>query len=114
MDIEASARRWALAGQVAVEADDAIGQAFAEAGEGLAALASGAVMKARTHFVRVIDAVRSDDPQADWIIGLGPGAGHDGGRIVFEGTPADLVAKRSTLTAAGRPRRPASSELASR
>ena len=36
---------------------------------------------------------------ADWIIDLGPGAGHDGGRIVFEGTPADLVAARSTLTA---------------
>jgi excinuclease UvrABC ATPase subunit len=35
---------------------------------------------------------------ADWIIDLGPGAGHDGGRIVFEGTPADLVASRSTLT----------------
>src|SRR5262245_47660817 len=35
---------------------------------------------------------------ADWIIDLGPGAGHDGGRIVFEGTPAELVAKRSTLT----------------
>ncbi|MFH5207244.1 ATP-binding cassette domain-containing protein [Antrihabitans sp. NCIMB 15449] len=35
---------------------------------------------------------------ADWIIDLGPGAGHDGGRIVFEGTPADLVAKRKTLT----------------
>ncbi|HTZ24896.1 MAG TPA: excinuclease ABC subunit UvrA [Streptosporangiaceae bacterium] len=35
---------------------------------------------------------------ADWIIDLGPGAGHDGGRIVFEGTPADLVAARSTLT----------------
>ncbi|MDT0613140.1 excinuclease ABC subunit UvrA [Streptomyces lancefieldiae] len=35
---------------------------------------------------------------ADWIIDLGPGAGHDGGRIVFEGTPADLVADRSTLT----------------
>ncbi len=35
---------------------------------------------------------------ADWIIELGPGAGHDGGRIVFEGTPADLVAARSTLT----------------
>jgi excinuclease UvrABC ATPase subunit len=35
---------------------------------------------------------------ADWIIDLGPGAGHDGGRVVFEGTPADLVAKRSTLT----------------
>ncbi len=36
---------------------------------------------------------------ADWIVDLGPGAGHDGGKIVFEGTPADLVAARSTLTA---------------
>ena len=36
--------------------------------------------------------------RADWIIDLGPGAGHDGGRIVFEGTPADLVAAGSTLT----------------
>jgi excinuclease UvrABC ATPase subunit len=36
--------------------------------------------------------------QADWIIDLGPGAGHDGGRIVFEGTPADLVTARPTLT----------------
>ncbi|MFS8497522.1 MAG: ATP-binding cassette domain-containing protein, partial [Micromonosporaceae bacterium] len=35
---------------------------------------------------------------ADWIIDMGPGAGHDGGRVVFEGTPADLVAARSTLT----------------
>jgi excinuclease UvrABC ATPase subunit len=35
---------------------------------------------------------------ADWVVDLGPGAGHDGGRIVFEGTPADLVATRSTLT----------------
>jgi len=35
---------------------------------------------------------------ADWIIDLGPGAGHDGGKIVYEGTPADLVASRSTLT----------------
>jgi excinuclease UvrABC ATPase subunit len=35
---------------------------------------------------------------ADWIVDLGPGAGHDGGQIVFEGTPADLVAARSTLT----------------
>jgi excinuclease UvrABC ATPase subunit len=35
---------------------------------------------------------------ADWIIDLGPGAGHDGGTIVFEGTPADLVASRATLT----------------
>lgn len=36
--------------------------------------------------------------RADWIIDLGPGAGHDGGRVVFEGTPAELVAARSTLT----------------
>jgi excinuclease UvrABC ATPase subunit len=36
--------------------------------------------------------------RADWIIDLGPGAGHEGGRIVFEGTPADLVAARSTVT----------------
>jgi len=35
---------------------------------------------------------------ADWIIDLGPGAGHDGGKIVFEGTPDSLIAKRSTLT----------------
>jgi excinuclease UvrABC ATPase subunit len=35
---------------------------------------------------------------ADWIIDLGPGAGHDGGTVVFEGTPADLVAARSSLT----------------
>ncbi|MFA4927218.1 MAG: excinuclease ABC subunit UvrA [Patulibacter sp.] len=35
---------------------------------------------------------------ADWIIDIGPGAGHDGGKIVFEGTPADLIAARSTLT----------------
>ncbi|MFI2203649.1 ATP-binding cassette domain-containing protein [Streptomyces sp. NPDC020192] len=35
---------------------------------------------------------------ADWIIDLGPGAGHDGGRVVFEGTPAELVAARSTVT----------------
>ncbi|MEV4735187.1 MULTISPECIES: excinuclease ABC subunit UvrA [unclassified Microbacterium] len=35
---------------------------------------------------------------ADWIIDIGPGAGHDGGRVVFQGSPADLVADRSTLT----------------
>jgi excinuclease UvrABC ATPase subunit len=35
---------------------------------------------------------------ADWIIDLGPGAGHDGGRIVFQGTPADLIAAPTTLT----------------
>jgi excinuclease UvrABC ATPase subunit len=36
---------------------------------------------------------------ADWIIDLGPGAGHDGGQIVFQGTPADLIAARSTIKA---------------
>ena len=35
---------------------------------------------------------------ADWIIDLGPGAGHDGGRVVFTGTPAELVASQATLT----------------
>jgi excinuclease UvrABC ATPase subunit len=35
---------------------------------------------------------------ADWIIDIGPGAGHDGGQIVFEGLPRDLVAARNTLT----------------
>ena len=35
---------------------------------------------------------------ADWIVDLGPGAGHDGGRVVFEGTPQELVADASTLT----------------
>ncbi len=35
---------------------------------------------------------------ADWIIDLGPGAGHDGGRVVFSGTPAQLIAEKSTLT----------------
>ncbi|MFE1860676.1 ATP-binding cassette domain-containing protein [Streptomyces anandii] len=35
---------------------------------------------------------------ADWIIDLGPGAGHDGGRVVYEGTPADLITTRPTLT----------------
>jgi excinuclease UvrABC ATPase subunit len=35
---------------------------------------------------------------ADWIIDIGPGAGHDGGQVVFEGTPADLVAAKATTT----------------
>ena len=46
----------------------------------------------------VIEHHQSVMAHADWIIDLGPGAGHDGGRIVFEGTPADLVKKKSTLT----------------
>jgi len=48
--------------------------------------------------VIVIEHHKSVMAHADWIIDLGPGAGHDGGQIVFEGTPADLVAARSTLT----------------
>jgi excinuclease UvrABC ATPase subunit len=48
--------------------------------------------------VIVIEHHQSVMAHADWIIDLGPGAGHDGGRIVFEGPPAELVAARSTLT----------------
>ncbi|WP_299951805.1 excinuclease ABC subunit UvrA [uncultured Modestobacter sp.] len=48
--------------------------------------------------VLVIEHHQAVMAHADWVIDLGPGAGHDGGRIVFEGTPADLVAARSTLT----------------
>jgi excinuclease UvrABC ATPase subunit len=48
--------------------------------------------------VIVIEHQQAVMAHADWIIDLGPGAGHDGGRIVFEGTPAELVAARSTLT----------------
>jgi excinuclease ABC A subunit len=48
--------------------------------------------------VIVIEHHQSVMAHADWIIDLGPGAGHDGGRVVFEGTPAALVAKKSTLT----------------
>ncbi len=49
-------------------------------------------------WVIVIEHHQAVMAHADWIIDLGPGVGHDGGRIVFEGTPADLVAARSTLT----------------
>ena len=52
----------------------------------------------RGRSVVVIEHHQAVMAHADWIIDLGPGAGHDGGRIVFEGTPADLVAARSTLT----------------
>src|SRR5699024_7844125 len=48
--------------------------------------------------VLVIEHHQAVMAHADWIIDLGPGAGHDGGRIVFEGTPAQLVEERSTLT----------------
>ncbi|MEZ5194726.1 MAG: ATP-binding cassette domain-containing protein [Nocardioides sp.] len=48
--------------------------------------------------VLVIEHHQAVMAHADWIVDLGPGAGHDGGRMVFEGTPADLVAERATLT----------------
>ncbi|NAZ87796.1 ATP-binding cassette domain-containing protein [Kineococcus indalonis] len=48
--------------------------------------------------VLVIEHHQAVVAHADWIVDLGPGAGHDGGRVVFEGTPADLVAARCTLT----------------
>ncbi|HEY3592336.1 MAG TPA: ATP-binding cassette domain-containing protein, partial [Polyangiaceae bacterium] len=48
--------------------------------------------------VIVIEHHQSVMAHADWIIDLGPGAGHDGGKIVFEGTPTDLVTAKSTLT----------------
>jgi len=48
--------------------------------------------------VIVIEHNQSVMAHADWIIDLGPGAGHDGGKIVFEGTPAELVAKKTTVT----------------
>ncbi|MEO8282560.1 MAG: excinuclease ABC subunit UvrA [Pseudarthrobacter sp.] len=48
--------------------------------------------------VLVIEHHQAVMAHADWIIDLGPGAGHDGGKVVFEGTPADLVAAKSTLT----------------
>jgi excinuclease UvrABC ATPase subunit len=47
---------------------------------------------------RLIEHHQAVIARADWIIDLGPGAGHDGGRIVFAGTPAALVAARATLT----------------
>jgi excinuclease UvrABC ATPase subunit len=49
--------------------------------------------------VLVIEHHQAVMAHADWLIDLGPGAGHDGGRVVFEGTPASLVAEASTLTA---------------
>ena len=50
------------------------------------------------HSVIVVEHDVAVMAHADWIIDLGPGAGHDGGRVVFEGTPADLVAAPHTVT----------------
>src|SRR5690606_17516148 len=51
------------------------------------------------HSVIVIEHHQAVMAHADWIIDMGPGAGHDGGRIVFEGPPAELIEKAETLTA---------------
>jgi excinuclease UvrABC ATPase subunit len=64
--------------------------------EQLLGLLDGLVDSAKS--VIVIEHHQAVMAHADWIIDLGPGAGHDGGRIVFEGTPTELVADRSTLT----------------
>jgi excinuclease UvrABC ATPase subunit len=64
--------------------------------EHLLAMLDGLVDSGKS--VVVIEHHQAVMAHADWIIDLGPGAGHDGGRIVFEGTPADLVATRATLT----------------
>ncbi|KUL21835.1 ATP-binding cassette domain-containing protein [Actinoplanes awajinensis] len=64
--------------------------------EQLLALLDRLVDAGRT--VIVIEHHQAVMAHADWIIDLGPGAGHDGGTVVFEGTPADLIADRSTLT----------------
>ena len=64
--------------------------------DNLLALLDGLVDAGKS--VIVIEHHQAVMAHADWIIDLGPGAGHDGGRVVFEGTPADLVAARSTLT----------------
>ncbi|OII28536.1 ATP-binding cassette domain-containing protein [Curtobacterium sp. MCBA15_013] len=62
----------------------------------LLGLLDGMVEAGRT--VVVIEHHQAVMAHADWVIDLGPGAGHDGGRVVFEGTPAELVAARSTIT----------------
>ncbi len=67
-------------------------------GAGLAGLVAAAELVDAGKSVVVIEHHQAVMAHADWIIDLGPGAGHDGGRVVFEGTPADLVADRSTLT----------------
>ncbi|WP_030902418.1 excinuclease ABC subunit UvrA [Streptomyces sp. NRRL F-5126] len=64
--------------------------------EQLLALLDRLVDSGRT--VVVVEHHQAVMAHADWIVDLGPGAGHDGGRVVFEGTPADLVAARSTVT----------------
>jgi excinuclease UvrABC ATPase subunit len=89
------ATRMAEKGRIYVLDEPTTGLHLADVGQLLGLLdrlvTSGASVIVIAHHLAVV-------AQADWIIDLGPGAGQDGGRIVFEGTPADLVAARSTLT----------------
>lgn len=69
-DVATSAHRWAEAHRQAVAAEDRLAAAYGEAGQGLAALASGQLAAAEGHFRRVVTGVDHDDPSADWILGL--------------------------------------------
>ena len=80
-----------------------VGLGYLALGQALTTLSGGERqrLKLATHMAEkgsVIEHHQAVMAHADWIIDLGPGAGHDGGRIVFEGTPKALVAARSTLT----------------
>jgi excinuclease UvrABC ATPase subunit len=88
------ATRMAEKGGVYVLDEPTIGLHLADV-EQLLALLDRLVDSAKS--VIVIEHHQAVMAHADWIIDLGPGAGHDGGRIVFEGTPADLVAAHSAL-----------------
>nr|WP_026427417.1 excinuclease ABC subunit UvrA [Actinomyces slackii] len=82
-------------GDVIVLDEPTVGLHLADV-EAMLALLDRLVEAGRT--VVVIEHHQAVMAHADWIIDLGPGAGHDGGRVVFEGTPAELVSARSTLT----------------
>ncbi len=89
------ATRMAEKGDAYVLDEPTVGLHLADV-ENLLALLDRLVDSGRS--VIVIEHHQAVMAHADWIIDLGPGAGHDGGRIVFEGPPADLVAARSTVT----------------
>ena len=84
-----------LSGDVYVLDEPTSGLHLADVAQ-LLALLDRLVESGRT--VIVIEHHQAVMAHADWIIDLGPGAGHEGGRIVFEGPPAELVAERATLT----------------